>query len=40
MIKMSLIDMKEKIIKDAQITEDEVNSKVKAKMEQLAGACL
>ncbi len=37
MIKMSLIDMKEKIIKDAQITEDEVNSKVKAKMEQLAG---
>ncbi len=37
MIKMSLLDMKEKIIKEAKITEDDLNSKIKKKTEQLAG---
>jgi len=36
-MKMSLNDMKEKIIKEATITVDDLNSKIQAKMDQLAG---
>lgn len=34
---MSLSDMKQKVMKEASITEDELNSKIKKKMDQLAG---
>lgn len=37
MIKMSLTDMKEKIIKEGNILESELDSKIKIKLEQLSG---